>query len=711
MTLAPVLLDDLTWDQMVQAIRRRIPAESSGNWTLHAPVDPGITFLDLFAFLAEQRLYWLDQVPDAFVVAVLKLLGLDGPQPAVPAATVLQITSADQGKQAMPTVPAGTAFTRDPRGEVVFTLDDPVTVLPVAIPAVGIPAVGIPAIGIPAIGIPALETGGQDQTADLLAGREVDLLPAGGGPGEARITLDLTAPVLGGQVCLLIELADPQTPAGTAQAAIPPAWSPDAVDGVPPPAELTWAYDDDSGTRVQFDAAEVTDGTQGLRRSGIVRLPVPESWKSWAEKRTLLLRTDQATFAAPPRLRQLKVNVAVARNWQHVTAAAAELAALCKQVSDWLPLPGQHLDLPHAQGRLLDASSMLLKLHPSQTPPEQNPSLTIQERDGQEHQWTAVPDFVFSGREDRVFVIDRAAGALRFGDGRTGRIPVPDPDQRDTALSSVAWTLGGGVGGNGGTTPNWRSIGVVSATASNVVPAEGGADAETIAQARVRAGAALNAVHRAVTPADHETIAKQAPGVAVARAHAAVGDHPGFPCTLVSGAVSVYIVPAAPRGDADWDRADFVEAPRPDPGMLSQVRTVLGQARLLGEELFVREPRYRTARLRVEVTGTPRDPATARAKMQRAVRQYLDPLVGGDDSSGWPFGAPLRPSALLRAAQRVAGHDSEVASVAIALDDADSWENCHDVVIGAHELVVVPPGDVRVRFGPGSSASTMGGLP
>jgi predicted phage baseplate assembly protein len=677
MTLAPVRLDDLTWDQMVEAIRRRIPAESSGNWTLHAPVDPGITFLDLFAFLAEQRLYWLDQVPDDFVVAVLRLLGLDGPKPAVPAATVLQTTSADQANQ----VPKGAGFTRDPSGEVVFTLDDPVTVLPV--------------LSL------TLKTGGQDRTADLLAGREVDLLPANGGSAEASITLDLSAPVLDGQVCLLIELADPQTPAGTAQAAIPPAWSPDAVDGVPPPAELTWAYDDDAGARVPFGAGEVIDGTQGLRRSGIVRLRVPPCWNSGAKLRVLWLSTAQATFAAPPRLRQLKVNVAAARHRQVYVARHA----LDDQVRRWLPLPGQHLDLPDAQGRLLGAF------------------LTLWERDGQEHPWTAVPDFVFADREDRVFVIDRAAGALRFGDGRTGRIPVPDPS-RLQAFSSVTWTLGGGVDGNGGKTANWRGIDdAASFSAANAVPAEGGAAAETIAQARVRAGAALNAVHRAVTPADHETIAKQAPGVAVARAHAAVGDHPGFPCTLVPGAVSVYVVPAAPRGDADWDQADFVEGPRPDPGMLSQVCTMLGRARLLGEELFVREPRYRTARLRIEVTGTPRDPAAVRAKMQRAVRQYLDPLVGGDDSSGWPFGAPLRPSALMRAAQQAAGHDSEVVSVAIALDDADSWENCHDVVIGAHELVAVPrdhepdpdvagPRDhVRVRFGSGSGAATMGGLP
>ena len=75
-------LDDLTWDNMVAAIRRRIPAESAGNWTLHARADPGITLLELFAWLAEQRLLSLDQVPDGFVVAVLKLLGLDGPRPA-----------------------------------------------------------------------------------------------------------------------------------------------------------------------------------------------------------------------------------------------------------------------------------------------------------------------------------------------------------------------------------------------------------------------------------------------------------------------------------------------------------------------------------------------------------------------------------------------------------------------------------------------------
>ncbi|URM88812.1 hypothetical protein LUW75_00900 [Streptomyces sp. MRC013] len=84
MTLPVPKLDDLTWADMTAAVRRRVPAESDGLWTLHAPVDPGVTLLELFAYLLEQRLYWLDQVPDALVTAVLRLLGLDPRAPPGP---------------------------------------------------------------------------------------------------------------------------------------------------------------------------------------------------------------------------------------------------------------------------------------------------------------------------------------------------------------------------------------------------------------------------------------------------------------------------------------------------------------------------------------------------------------------------------------------------------------------------------------------------
>ena len=88
------------------------------------------------------------------------------------------------------------------------------------------------------------------------------------------------------------------------------------------------------------------DGTQGLRRPGIVRLPVPASWNTGAGVRSVLLSTERGTFAAPPRLRRLEVNVAAARHRQDFGPDAPD--ALDEQVRRWLPLPGQHLDLPDA---------------------------------------------------------------------------------------------------------------------------------------------------------------------------------------------------------------------------------------------------------------------------------------------------------------------------------------------------------------------------
>jgi hypothetical protein len=69
-----------------------------------------------------------------------------------------------------------------------------------------------------------------------------------------------------------------------------------------------------------------------------------------------------------------------------------------------------------------------------------------------------------------------------------------------------------------------------------------------------------------------------------------------------------------------------------------------------------------------------------------ALRRYLDPLVGGDDETGWPFGEAVRPSALLRTAQQALGDLAEVASIAIGLDGAEPTESCADVPLGTGEL-------------------------
>ncbi|MFD7712523.1 baseplate J/gp47 family protein [Streptomyces sp. NPDC059786] len=638
MTLPAPKLDDLTWADMMAAIRRRIPAESDGIWTLHAPVDPGVTLLELFAYLLEQRLYWLDQVPDTLVVAVLRLLGLEPPRPAVPAATVLRL-SARRPDTAVPVVPAGTTLTRDPMGRVVFTLDDDVTVLPLA-----------------EDGEVTVWTD-RDRTADLRAGRGVALLAGDGGAAEARFTLPLAgAEPAPGPVSLLIALDAP--------AAAVPSWLPGAVSDVPPPAGLTWSwFRPDTGVSGPFEKVE--DGTGGLRRSGIVRLHPPAGWTT--EDRGVLVSTTAATYAAPPRLTRLAVNVSAARHRREFTAQAVDLA---DQVHAWLKLPGQHLVLPDAAGRLLDAAVRL---------------------DGDE--WLPVPDFTFGAPTDRVYLADRTEGAVVFGDGLTGRIPPPDTE------AVVGYALGGGRDGNGGLTANWTAtddtpVELGAVTAANLVRAEGGEDPETVDAARQRAAGSLGEVTRAVTADDYVTLARTTPGVAVARAYAALGEHAGFPCTQVPGAVTVHIVPAAPR--TDLGREDFTAAPQPDPGMLRAVAARLDEARLLTAEVFVRGPRYRDVALRVDLSGSPADRARVSAVLAAALRRFLDPLVGGEEQDGWPFGEALRPSALLRAAQRALGDLADVAAVAIGLDGADPQEDCNEVPLGAGELPVLR--SVRTRI-------------
>ena len=151
--------------------------------------------------------------------------------------------------------------------------------------------------------------------------------------------------------------------------------------------------------------------------------------------------------------------------------------------------------------------------------------------------------------------------------------------------------------------------------------------------------------------------------------------------------MSVHIVPAVPR--ANFAAADFVPAPEPDPGMLAAVARRLGKTRLLTAEVFVRAPAYRVVRLRVDLSGTPADRAKVSTVVGEALRRFLDPLVGGDEETGWPFGEALRPSALLRAAQQALGDLADVAAVAIGIDGAEPAETCDDVPLRAGDLPVV----------------------
>src|SRR6266853_2175493 len=76
-------LDDRTYADIVAEAMRLIPRYCP-EWTDHNPSDPGITLLELTAWMTELILYRLNRVPEKNYVAFLNMVGirLRPPQPA-----------------------------------------------------------------------------------------------------------------------------------------------------------------------------------------------------------------------------------------------------------------------------------------------------------------------------------------------------------------------------------------------------------------------------------------------------------------------------------------------------------------------------------------------------------------------------------------------------------------------------------------------------
>lgn len=66
-------LDDRSFDEIVEE-GKRLLTSLAPSWTDHNPSDPGITFIELFAFLTEMLLYRADRVSTANKQAFVKLL-------------------------------------------------------------------------------------------------------------------------------------------------------------------------------------------------------------------------------------------------------------------------------------------------------------------------------------------------------------------------------------------------------------------------------------------------------------------------------------------------------------------------------------------------------------------------------------------------------------------------------------------------------------
>jgi hypothetical protein len=75
MPLPVQTLDDRTFDHLVREARALIPRYSK-IWTNHNASDPGMTLIDLFAYLTEGAIFQLDQLPPETLDVFLELVGI-----------------------------------------------------------------------------------------------------------------------------------------------------------------------------------------------------------------------------------------------------------------------------------------------------------------------------------------------------------------------------------------------------------------------------------------------------------------------------------------------------------------------------------------------------------------------------------------------------------------------------------------------------------
>jgi len=125
MPLPTPILDDRSYQQLRDELVRRIPVYNP-EWTDHNPSDPGITLIELFAFLGENLLYRFNQIPETTKLAFLRLL--DVPLRPAAAARAMLIINQKPGVVGAPTtVRLGTTAKA---GSVPFEITTEVTVAP-----------------------------------------------------------------------------------------------------------------------------------------------------------------------------------------------------------------------------------------------------------------------------------------------------------------------------------------------------------------------------------------------------------------------------------------------------------------------------------------------------------------------------------------------------------------------------------------------------
>jgi predicted phage baseplate assembly protein len=602
-------LDDRTFQDIVDEARTLIPRYCP-EWTDHNLSDPGITLVELFAWMMEMVLFRLNQVPERNYVKFLDLMGVKLQEPTPARADVSFRLTAAQPQRV--TIPMGTevATVRTESQEAIsFSTDRDLTIEVATLREVLVTREG---------------SNFFDVRTAISRGQEV--------PVFAEPPMEGNALYIGH-----VEQLAGQTLALRFQCRMEGV----GVDPRDPP--LAWeAWSEDEGDWLHAEVE--SDTTGGLNRDGTIVLHIPyDATKStingleasWVRCRLVRPRVGQRGYSASPQ----------------VSGLSTEIIGGTVPASHGLRL--RNIMLGRSNGA--PNQSFRLRNYPL-LPRREGETLEVERQDGAWEAWQEVADFSESGPHEPHFVCDSSSGEIRFGpslrqpDGtelQHGALP-----SRGAQLRFSSYRVGGGARGNVGRntlTVLKSSIPYVSAV-RNRHGAQGGRDGESLEQAKLRAPSVLRSRLAAITPADFEACALAA-SEEVARAHCLAAYEHG---RTSAGGVTLLIVPrvhmnGSPVGDEELAIGRRLE---------ERVREYVEARRPLTVEVAIAAPEY----MRVGLTAVVRAKrGSSREAVEQTVRdafyRYLHPTVGGPDSVGWPLERPLFAGELIGLLQREEGVD------------------------------------------------------
>jgi predicted phage baseplate assembly protein len=402
---------------------------------------------------------------------------------------------------------------------------------------------------------------------------------------------------------------------------------------------VVWEYWDGR----EWEPLAVDDEGGGFTASGFVMFIAPDDWKASSkfteERFWLRARLEQGGYVKPPRVRMIVTNAAEAFNHETIrNEILGSSDATPLQAMKFLRNPMLDDEIVEVRERNAPPAEEIADLGPDSV-------RRVEQENPQNNEvwvrWRRVESFFASAPRSRHYTLDYVTGIIMFGDGRRGLVP---PEAKNNIVAASYRIGGGGLGNvNAHTlTSLGRALAYVDSV-TNPLPATGGADRETIDEAKSRAPYTIKSRDRAVTSEDYEMLALRA-STQLARARC-------VPDRSNRGHVTVALVP---KSDTRVD--ELTRRLVPSNEVMRYVKHYLDERKLVGTVLNVVRPRYKDMSLRVVLIR--RSVGTSdrlRKDIELKLRRFLHALVGGRDGKGWEFGRPVLKAELIHLVEEVPG--------------------------------------------------------